>query len=66
MNDLELILTMLGEATTTKLHRDRDSRGFKPIKKDAKEGGEVAGGARKDIEKRSDKKVSTTDNYLLN
>ncbi|MDO9043614.1 MAG: hypothetical protein Q7U64_14940 [Desulfocapsaceae bacterium] len=27
MTDIELILTMLGEATTTKLHRDRDSQG---------------------------------------
>jgi hypothetical protein len=30
MTDIELILTMLGEATTTKLHRDRDSQGLEP------------------------------------
>jgi prophage antirepressor-like protein len=35
MTDIELILTMLAEATTTKLHRDRDSQGFEPLKKDA-------------------------------
>jgi len=64
MDDIELILTMLGEATTTKLHRDRGSKGFVPLKKDAKEGGEVAGSARRDIEKRSGKKVSTRKNYL--
>lgn len=64
MDDLELILTMLGEATTTKFHRDRNSKGFVPLKQDAKEGGRVAGGARKDIEKRSGKKVSTSNNYL--
>ena len=34
MTDIELILTMLAEATTTKLHRDRDSQGFAPLKKD--------------------------------
>jgi len=28
MTDIELILTMLGEATTTKLHRDRDSQDY--------------------------------------
>jgi len=28
MTDIELILTMLGEATTTKLHQDRDSQGL--------------------------------------
>ena len=64
MDDIELILTMLGEATTTRLHRGRDSKGFVPLKKDAKEGGEVAGSARHDIEKRSGKKVSTKKNYL--
>ena len=64
MYDLELILTMLGEATTTKFSKDRDSKGFKPLKKDARDGGNVAGRTRKDIEKQSSKKVSTKDNYL--
>ncbi len=64
MTDIELILTMLGEATTTKLHRDRDSKGFEPLKKDAREGGAVAGSTRKDIEKRSGKPVVTGDNFL--
>ena len=63
MTDIELILTMLGEATTTKLHRDRDSKGFEPLKKDAQEGGAVAGSTRKDIEKRSGKPVVTSENY---
>lgn len=44
MTDIELILTMLAEATTTKLHRDRDSKGMAPLKKDAKDGGAVAQG----------------------
>jgi hypothetical protein len=35
MTDIELILTMLAEATTTKLHRDRDSKGMTPLKQDA-------------------------------
>jgi DNA-damage-inducible protein D len=63
MTDIELILTMLGEATTTKLHRDRDSRGIEPLKKDAQEGGAVAGSTRRDIEKRSGKPVVTGDNF---
>jgi hypothetical protein len=63
MNDIELILTMLAEATTTKLTRDRDSKGFVPLKKDAKDGGAVAGRTRKDIEKRSGKKVVSSENY---
>ena len=64
MGDLELILSMLGEATTTKFTKDRDSKGFKLLKKDARDGGEVAGGARKDIEKRSNKPVISNDNFL--
>jgi hypothetical protein len=62
MTDIELILTMLAEATTTKLHRDRDSQGFEPLKKDAQEGGAVAGSTRRDIEKRSGKPVVTGEN----
>ena len=65
MNDIELILTMLAEATTTKLTRDRDSKGFVPLKKDAKEGGGVAGRTRKDIEKRSGKKVVSSENFKV-
>ncbi len=65
MDDMELILTMLGEAATTRLSKDRDSQGFPKLKIDAKDGGEVAGNARKDIEKKSNKEVSTSKNYLL-
>ena len=65
MTDIELILTMLAEATTTKLHRDRDSKGFKPLKKDAQEGGAVAGSTRRDIEKRSGKPVVTGENFKV-
>ncbi|PIY80263.1 MAG: phage antirepressor protein [Candidatus Pacebacteria bacterium CG_4_10_14_0_8_um_filter_42_14] len=64
MVDIELILTMLAEATTTKFHRDRESRGIKRLKIDAKEGGAVAGKARKDIESRGSSAVSTRNNYL--
>ena len=63
MTDIELILTMLAEATTSKLHRDRDSQGFEPLQKDAREGGNVAGRTRRDIEKRSGKAVVTSENY---
>jgi len=64
MGDIELILTMLGEATTTKFTRDRDSRGFIPLQKDARDGGSVAGRTRKDIEKQGGKKVISKNNFL--
>ncbi|MCD4782359.1 MAG: Bro-N domain-containing protein [Candidatus Eremiobacteraeota bacterium] len=63
MTDIELILTMLGEATTTELHRDRDSQGFDPLKKDAHDGGAVAGRTRKDIETQTGKPVISGDNF---
>ena len=64
MGDIELILTMLAEATTTKLSVDRDSKGFKKLHGDAKEGGEIAGETRRKIEIRSGKKIATRKNFL--
>lgn len=64
MNELELILTMLGEATTTELTRTRDSEGLGSLKKDAKDGGVIAGNARKEIEDKAGRKVTTKENYL--
>lgn len=63
MTDIELILTMLAEATTTELHRDRDSLGMEPLTKDAKDGGAVAGRTRKDIEQQTGKPVISTGNF---
>ena len=63
MTDIELILTMLAEATTTKLHRDRDSQGMTPLKKDAKDGGAVAGRTRRDIEQQTGKPVISARNF---
>ncbi len=64
MDDMELVLTMLGEATTTRFTQERDSKEFPNLKKDAKDGGDVAGSTRKDIEKRLGKKVVSDENYL--
>ena len=64
MDDLELIFSMLGEASTTEIARNKDAQGFIENKKTARVGGEVAGRARRDLEKKSGKKVSTKENYL--
>jgi DNA-damage-inducible protein D len=64
MTDLELVIGMLGEATATKLHKDRDSQGMKKLKKDANDGGLVAGRTRKDIEKLTGSSVVSKDNFL--
>lgn len=64
MNDLELIFTMLGEASTTRIARNNDSQGFEKNRKSAKEGGTVAGVAREELEKRSSQSVVSPENYL--
>ncbi len=64
MNDLELIFTMLGEASTTRIARNKDAQGFIENKETAQAGGAVAGIARKELEKRSGQKVISQENYL--
>lgn len=63
MSELELILTMLGEATTTEITTSRDSEGLPELTQDAKEGGLVAGRTRKDIELRTGKPVILKSNF---
>jgi len=64
MNDLELIFSMLGEAATTEITRNRDAQGFVESKHAAVEGGSVAGKARKDLESKTGKRVVSRRNYL--
>jgi len=64
MTDLELIFSMLGEASTTEIIINRDIKGFPHNKKAAQQGGEVAGKAREDIERKSGKKVVSRENFL--
>ena len=62
MSDLELVLTMLSEATTTEMEKQRNPKTFAEHKKIAKSGGEAAGIARKAVEERTGQKVITADN----
>jgi hypothetical protein len=64
MNDLELIFSMLGEAATTEITRTRDTQGLPENQEAAHDGGTVAGNARRELEKKSGRKVSTPENYL--
>jgi len=63
MTDLELIFTMLGEASTTEIARNKNAQGFKENKKAAKEGGTISGNARKALEKKSGRKVVSKQNF---
>jgi DNA-damage-inducible protein D len=64
MSDLELIFSMLGEASTKEIVINTNPTGFDANKKAAKAGGKIAGDARKQLEIKSGKKVITPDNYL--
>jgi len=64
MTDLELIFSMLGEAATTEITRTRDAQGFPENETAAQDGGAVAGNARLDLERKSGRKVVTSENYL--
>ena len=64
MTDLELIFSMLGEASTTEIARTQDAQGFTENKQAAQAGGKIAGDARKNLEIESGRKVVTRDNHL--
>lgn len=64
MDDFELIFTMLGERSTTEIHRNEDSKGIEKLRDDAKVGGDIAGGARKQLEKKLGRPVVSPRNYL--
>ena len=65
MTDLELIFSMLGEASTTAIVKTQKPKGFTENKKVAKQGGDVAGNARKELEIKTGEKVVSTTNYIV-
>lgn len=64
MDDFELIFTMLGERSTTEIHRTEDSKGVPKLKADANAGGKIAGDARKQLEKKLGRSVVSKKNFL--
>ena len=64
MTDLELVLTMLAEASTTDISKTAKPQTFAENKQVAKQGGEVAGIARKALEARTGKPVITEKNAV--
>lgn len=64
MGDIELILTMLGESTTTEIHRTKDTKGVPLLKEDARVGGQIAGSTRKQIERKLGRSIVSKNNFL--
>ena len=65
MNDLELIFTMLGEKVTTEITKAKDAKGLPENKEACRDGGGVAGRARKDAEEKIGAPIVSNENYLL-
>lgn len=63
MTKLELLFTELGEASTTAIVNARNPRGLKQNVQAAREGGKIAGDARKALEEKSNLSVVSNINY---
>jgi len=62
MTNLELVLNMLAEATTTEISKEKHPKSFAANKRIAKQGGTIAGNTRREIEEKTGKKVVTSKN----
>ena len=62
MSNLELVLNMLAEATTSEISKEKKPKSFTESKKIAREGGTIAGHTRKEIEVKTGKKIITPQN----
>ena len=65
MDDFELIFTMLGERSTTEIHKTENSEGVSKLAQDAKRGGRIAGIAKEQLEKEIGRPVISKKNFLL-
>lgn len=64
MTDLELLFSMLGEASTTEITRAEHPRGFGENRKVSHRGGRIAGQARERLEKETGRKIVSGKNFL--
>jgi hypothetical protein len=62
MSNLELVLNMLAEATTSEISKEKNPETFEDSRIIAKQGGTIAGNTRKEIEEKTGKKVVTKQN----
>ncbi|EMS72559.1 BRO-N domain-containing protein [Ruminiclostridium cellobioparum] len=62
MTNLELVLNMLAEASTTEISKQKEPETFEENKTVARQGGQVANAARKQLEETTGKKVVTSKN----
>lgn len=64
MTNIELALTNLGEATAVEFHKKNDSKDLNELKNDMSEAGNVISSAKKEIERKLERPIVTSDNYI--
>ena len=64
MTNIELALTNLGEATAVEFHKKNDSKDLNELKNDMSEAGNVINSAKKEIERKLERPIITSDNYI--
>jgi hypothetical protein len=62
MTNLELVLNMLAEATTTEISKEKKPKNYDENKIIAKQGGTIAGNTRREIEAKTGKKIVSPQN----
>jgi hypothetical protein len=62
MTNLELVLNMLAEATTTEISKEKKPKTYEESHRIARQGGTIAGNTRREIEEKTGKKVVTSQN----
>ncbi len=65
MTNLELVLNMLAEATTTEISKENNPKTFEDNKRIAKKGGEIAGDTRKKIEQQTGRSIVSPQNAKI-
>lgn len=65
MTNLELVLNMLAEATTTEISKENNPETFEDNKRIAKKGGEIAGDTRRKIEQQTGRSIVSPQNAKI-
>ena len=65
MTNLELVLNMLAEATTTEISKEKNPKNFAENKIIARQGGTIAGNTRREIEAKTGKKIVSPQNAKI-
>jgi DNA-damage-inducible protein D len=64
MTDLELIFSMLGEASTTEIEKTQNPQKFNEHILVSRKGGEIARNAREELESETGESIISEENYL--